>query len=112
MSNQNKPSDAGHHSKLIVSVEGNPERCRQRDKGKRTPPPLLSVLLLILLVFSFGMAGGANAVCTDMDLDGYGNPGDISCTKGIKVDCDDTDPLVYPTATKICDGMRSAGVRR
>jgi hypothetical protein len=45
--------------------------------------------------------------CVDNDGDGYGNPGDPTCTNGSTADCDDTDPLVYPGATRICDGKDS-----
>ncbi|RJQ49997.1 MAG: hypothetical protein C4538_00910, partial [Nitrospiraceae bacterium] len=42
--------------------------------------------------------------CIDNDKDGYGNPGSATCPNGSLTDCDDTDPKVYPGATKICDG--------
>jgi hypothetical protein len=46
--------------------------------------------------------------CVDNDGDGYGNPGDASCTSGSAADdCDDTDDKVYPGATRICDGKDS-----
>lgn len=40
--------------------------------------------------------------CTDVDQDGYGNPGDASCPKGSAMDCDDNDPAVSPGATENC----------
>ncbi len=44
-----------------------------------------------------------SSVCTDNDGDGYGVSG-APCSKGTKIDCDDTDPKVYPGASRICDG--------
>lgn len=41
--------------------------------------------------------------CIDNDGDGYGNPGDASCSAGPETDCDDTDPDVNPGATEVCD---------
>ena len=46
----------------------------------------------------------AQAVCIDNDGDGYGSPGDVSCPKGSKTDCNDADPAVNPGAAEICDG--------
>jgi hypothetical protein len=36
----------------------------------------------------------------DDDGDGFGSPGDASCTGGAEEDCDDTDPAVHPGATE------------
>ncbi len=44
-------------------------------------------------------------ICTDLDNDGYGNPGRAICPAGDLEDCDDTNDLVYPGATEICDGI-------
>lgn len=61
-----------------------------------------TVAVSILLVFLYS---GVNAqICTDRDGDGYGNPGNASCPKGNKLDCDDNDNKVYPGAAEICDG--------
>ncbi len=44
--------------------------------------------------------------CQDNDGDGYGDPGQIDCTNGIELDCDDSEPTAYPGATEICtDGI-------
>jgi len=40
----------------------------------------------------------SSGVCTDGDGDGYGDPGDASCTNGAQTDCDDTNALVNPGA--------------
>jgi M6 family metalloprotease-like protein len=37
--------------------------------------------------------------CTDIDGDGYGDPGDASCENGAAADCDDSDDLEYPNQT-------------
>jgi len=42
--------------------------------------------------------------CNDVDNDGYGNPGDISCSSGSsQLDCDDNNNLIYPDATEVCN---------
>jgi len=43
----------------------------------------------------FPVSGG---VCTDNDGDGYGDPGDASCTGGAQTDCDDNNTAVNPGA--------------
>ncbi|MFN7953366.1 MAG: MopE-related protein [bacterium] len=40
--------------------------------------------------------GDACDTCTDVDHDGYGAPGDASCTAGDATDCDDSSPSVNP----------------
>jgi hypothetical protein len=40
--------------------------------------------------------------CVDVDSDGFGSPGDISCPKGAPADCNDADAAVNPDATEIC----------
>ena len=44
-------------------------------------------------------------VCVDTDGDGYGNPGDASCSNGALTDCDDTNNTIHPGATEICNGI-------
>ncbi|MEW6600065.1 MAG: MopE-related protein [Nitrospirota bacterium] len=65
------------------------------------------LLASLLLIFTMGVYSPASAACTDNDGDGYGYPGDASCPKGSKTDCDDSDPKVYPGAAEICDGKDS-----
>ena len=43
------------------------------------------------------------AVCTDTDGDGFGNPGDISCTNGSRTDCNNNNASIYPGAVELCD---------
>jgi hypothetical protein len=45
------------------------------------------------------------AQCTDSDSDGYGNPGNASCPNGSATDCNDTNPLIKPGATEVCDNV-------
>ncbi len=61
----------------------------------------LAILFFILLVFFPVLV---NAACIDKDGDGYGSPGDASCSKGSATDCDDNNPKTYPGAPRICDG--------
>ncbi len=42
--------------------------------------------------------------CTDVDGDGYGDPGSSSCSNGSETDCDDGDDTIYPGATESCNG--------
>ncbi|MFC1890754.1 SUMF1/EgtB/PvdO family nonheme iron enzyme, partial [Thermodesulfobacteriota bacterium] len=42
--------------------------------------------------------------CSDVDGDGYGNPANPRC-EDPELDCDDTNPDVYPGALEICDGV-------
>src|SRR4030042_4700397 len=42
--------------------------------------------------------------CTDNDGDGYGNPGDASCSKGSATDCNDNNSSINPGATEGPDG--------
>jgi len=49
---------------------------------------------------------GDPPACTDLDGDGYGNPGDAACPGGADEDCDDTDPDVNPGITyDECTGL-------
>ncbi len=43
-------------------------------------------------------------VCRDLDGDGYGSPGDPSCSNGAQTDCDDTSAASHPGGTEVCDG--------
>ena len=46
-----------------------------------------------------GATGSVNAGgCTDLDGDGFGNPGSAGCTNGSQTDCDDNNPNVRPNA--------------
>ena len=65
---------------------------------------LFILFFTILLICAPGFLSPALAACIDTDGDGYGNPGDASCPKGNKTDCDNNDPKVYPGAAEICDG--------
>jgi len=62
---------------------------------------------IVLFMCTLGLFSPASAACIDTDRDGYGNPGDASCPKGNKTDCDNNDPKVYPGAAEICDGKDS-----
>ncbi len=42
------------------------------------------------------------SVCADADSDGYGNPGNASCSNGAATDCDDNNSSINPGATEIC----------
>ncbi|MFC1768476.1 MopE-related protein [Nanoarchaeota archaeon] len=44
--------------------------------------------------------------CEDLDHDGYGNPGDISCRVGIKTDCDDRTNMINPGRKEKCGDGR------
>ena len=44
-----------------------------------------------------------NDGCIDTDGDGYGEPGNPSCTSGSQTDCDDTYGFTYPGAQEFCD---------
>jgi hypothetical protein len=45
-------------------------------------------------------------ICTDVDGDGYGNPGHSSCTNGSATDCNDNNAAINPGATDAnCDGV-------
>ena len=44
--------------------------------------------------------------CNDSDRDGYGNPGDASCTNGSATDCNDNNASINPGAAENCtDGI-------
>ncbi|MBI1825183.1 MAG: hypothetical protein HY287_17480 [Planctomycetes bacterium] len=49
-----------------------------------------------------GPPGHVDASCTDVDGDGYGNPGNASCLHGAATDCNDNNPAIHPGATEIC----------
>lgn len=79
---------------------------------------LTRVLLMsgTLLACSVGMPSSAVAILcyVDADGDGYGDANDTgiegggSCGFGLvdnNLDCDDTDPSIYPNAPEVCDGV-------
>ncbi len=41
--------------------------------------------------------------CTDLDGDGYGNPGSPTCRNGNATDCNDQNPNIFPGATEVCN---------
>ncbi|MHC5109226.1 MAG: DNRLRE domain-containing protein [Planctomycetota bacterium] len=43
--------------------------------------------------------------CTDMDQDGYGDPGSPACPNGPEEDCDDDNENINPGAQEVCDGV-------
>ncbi|MFQ5876298.1 MAG: MopE-related protein, partial [Acidobacteriota bacterium] len=43
--------------------------------------------------------------CSDVDGDGYGDPGQASCAGGAETDCDDVNPRVFPGNPEVCDGV-------
>ena len=53
-----------------------------------------------------GADAGCGIDCLDTDGDGYGNPGNPSCTNGGALDCDNFNAAVNPGATDdVCDGV-------
>lgn len=45
------------------------------------------------------------ASCTDIDGDGYGNPGDAGCPNGASTDCDDNNSNIHFGAREISNGV-------
>jgi N-acetylneuraminic acid mutarotase len=43
--------------------------------------------------------------CSDLDDDGFGSPGSMSCDAGPEEDCNDSDSSVYPGAEESCNGI-------
>ena len=43
--------------------------------------------------------------CADIDGDGFGYPGALSCPNGGAEDCDDADAAVHPGADELCNGI-------
>jgi len=51
-------------------------------------------------------SGADNCPCSDIDGDGYGDPGDDTCPNGPETDCNDGDDTINPGATDVyCDGI-------
>jgi hypothetical protein len=67
---------------------------------------LICAVVLALGLSAQGAHAGKPVKCTDVDLDGYGNPGVSTCTNGSATDCNDSNNTIYPGATEICgDGI-------
>jgi len=70
-------------------------------------------MIRVPAVLALGLAAAllgapASAACpplSDVDNDGYADPGDPGCDNGPDTDCDDSDPTVFPGAVEICDGL-------
>lgn len=52
----------------------------------------------------FNIAGCWDDACEDSDGDGW-SPTDTSCNAEEEIDCDDSNPTVYPGADHVCDGI-------
>jgi formylglycine-generating enzyme required for sulfatase activity len=68
---------------------------------KRNLIPVWIGIVLLSGMFLMGQQGWA-PTCVDTDEDGYGSPGDPSCTYP-ESDCDNNDADVYPGAVELCD---------
>ncbi|HXH27796.1 MAG TPA: putative metal-binding motif-containing protein [Candidatus Polarisedimenticolia bacterium] len=75
-----------------------------RRTGIRTLLTSCGVIALGALV-ALGASTPVLAACTDMDGDGYGNPGDASCPNGAATDCRDNNAAVHPGAAELCNGI-------
>jgi hypothetical protein len=51
------------------------------------------------------MPSGPNTNCIDVDHDGYGNPGDLTCSNGVQTDCNDSNANAHPNMGEICNGL-------
>jgi hypothetical protein len=59
----------------------------------------------LLMAAAIPRGWGACPAGTDLDGDGYGNPGSTACPNGPDVDCDDTNAAIHPGAIEVCDGV-------
>jgi formylglycine-generating enzyme required for sulfatase activity len=72
---------------------------------KRSLIPVWVGIVLLSGMFLMGQEGwGPQPTCVDLDEDGYGDPGDATCTYP-EPDCDDSNAEVYPGAPELCDGV-------
>lgn len=61
-------------------------------------------LIPLLATIAFGCGGdGGDPGCSDLDGDGFGNPGREACPSGSTLDCDDMSRSAYPGAPELCD---------
>ncbi len=63
-------------------------------------------VLVILLAFALASPLRAGEEeCSDNDGDGYGSPGNSSCSNGSATDCNDNNGNIFPGATEVCNGI-------
>ncbi|MCZ6695954.1 MAG: putative metal-binding motif-containing protein, partial [Acidobacteria bacterium] len=70
--------------------------------------PASGIVTPIAQVFDRSLGGLAFqdiCTCQDGDGDGFGATGDPSCPGGDQIDCDDSDPNVYPGHPEVCDDV-------
>ncbi len=64
--------------------------------------PVLTGILLLSGMLFIGQASWTD--CNDLDGDGYGDPASPTCRYS-ELDCDDTNPDIFPGAPELCDGV-------